>query len=512
MFRHRSAYRRGTLRLGGHRFPIHRIRAVLLPFGPRRLLNLGKKCCISHVRGMRKTAEETALKSPSAIDTRAFMWTFDCLDEDHELERFFSGLPGFRSSKLVDDPLPSLTEEEKLKLDGALHGLLDRTLSSDLLPAPVKKRRAMICAKAADLEHMPNACIIHAISFKYLHRGPVSTEISRILNTRDEEINIYLIIAKRKSHDDSWYIFASNLLGIPEASIRDYAAHGDDLSLVILIRFVLLQFTFLRTLDWLRYGFTSVLTTASNFDVKDTSLELQHEFCALWNQIVNKAQVNGDREMTIRILRPIRNVYLALHRDTDSTPTQFSASTDDNDDILRQPSSYPVCKVRHRRSDSRPTHNNIVLTTPARTVPHDHPNVPAFVPSLPSPGQPSSSTHAPLPVDETPTHALPLDNQISVQVSTQAIDQTTAEGRHIPTTSLSPVTTDPSRKTQSSAPSPSSKSNPSASPATSIAARSTAFSRTSSPGVLNVLSLPSPSVLDTALPTGMFSFSGRDSI
>jgi hypothetical protein len=62
------------------------------------------------VQGMQKTAEETALNSPSEIDTRAFMWTFDCLDEDHELERFFSGLPGFRSSKVVNDPLPSLTE------------------------------------------------------------------------------------------------------------------------------------------------------------------------------------------------------------------------------------------------------------------------------------------------------------------------------------------------------------------------------------------------------------------
>ena len=41
-------------------------------------------------RGMQKTAEETALESSSAIDTRAFIWTFNCLDEDHELERFFS--------------------------------------------------------------------------------------------------------------------------------------------------------------------------------------------------------------------------------------------------------------------------------------------------------------------------------------------------------------------------------------------------------------------------------------
>ena len=100
---------------------------------------------------MQKTAEETALDLPSEIDIRAFIWTFDCLDEDHELEHFFFGLPSFRSSKVVHDPLPSLNEEEKSKLYEGLRGLLvDRTFSSDLLPAPVKDRRAMICAKAVD--------------------------------------------------------------------------------------------------------------------------------------------------------------------------------------------------------------------------------------------------------------------------------------------------------------------------------------------------------------------------
>ncbi|KAN0140443.1 hypothetical protein V8E53_001652, partial [Lactarius tabidus] len=68
------------------------------------------------VQGMRKTAEESALSSPPEMDTRAFMWTFDCLDEDHELERFFSGLPGFRSSKMVKDPLPNLTLDQQAKL------------------------------------------------------------------------------------------------------------------------------------------------------------------------------------------------------------------------------------------------------------------------------------------------------------------------------------------------------------------------------------------------------------
>ena len=473
----------------------------------------------SLVRGMQKTAEETALNSPSEIDTRAFMWTFDCLDEDHELESFFSGLPGFRSSKVVDDPLPSLTEEENWKLYRALRGLLHRTLSSDLLPAPVKKRRAMICAKAVDPEHTPNACIIHAISFEYLHNGPVSTVIAKILgaggNDKDEDETraqfwISLIIAERKPFDDSWYIFASNLLGIPEASLRDYAAHGDDLSLVILIHFVRQHFTHFREPYWNKEDFSFVLVIASNFIVKDTSPELQHKFCALWNQIVNKVQDGNDGLMAYYILRPIRNVYLALHQDTNSVPTQFSASTDDNDVILEEPSSYPVCKVRDH-SDSTPIHDNIVSTTPARAILHD-PNVPAFVPSLPSPDQPPSSTHAPLPVDETPTHALLLDNQISVPVSTQVIDQMTTEGHRIPTSSLNPVTTDPSITTQSSVSSPSSKSNALASPPAGIAAERTAFSRTSSPGDLTVLSLPSPPVLDAVLPIGMLSFSGCDSI
>ena len=329
-----------------------------------RFRDLAESCRKSLVRGMQKTAEETALKLPSEIDTRAFMWTFDCLDEDHELERFFFGLPGFRSSKVVDDPLPSLTEEENWKLYRALRGLLDRTLSSDLVPAPVKNRRAMICGKAADPEHTPKAFIIHAISFEYLHSGPVSTSIANILgewrNNEDEDdmqaqFQISMIIAEREPLDDSWYIFASNILGIPEASLRDYATHGDSLSLIILIYCVRQQFTHFRKSYWLP-DVLFVLTTVSNFDVKDTSLELQHKFCALWNQIVNKAQSDRDWEMEFYILKPIRNVYLTLHQGTDSAPTQFSPSFGHWDGNLHEPSSYPVCKVRDHCSDSRPIH------------------------------------------------------------------------------------------------------------------------------------------------------------
>ena len=467
----------------------------------------------SLARGMQKTAEETALKSSSEIDTRAFMWTFDCLDEDHELESFFSGLPGFRTSKVVKDPLPSLTEEEMWKLYGALHGLLDRTFSSDWVPASVKDRRAMIGAKAIDRVHTPNASILYAILFKYQHSGPVVTEITNILkecgnsfdkdNVSDAQVDISKIFTTRRLYDDSWYIFASYELGFSEASLREYAAQGDSLSLVILIHLVRKQFSHFRTKSWRqKYRFSNVLDQTLRLDARDTSSELQHEFCALWNQIVNEAQDSNDQEMAKYILIPILTVYLTLHIDTDSAPTWLSASANDLNHILLQPSSYPLCRVSDHRSDSTPrTHDDGVAATLTRAIPHGVNDI-VSVPYITSPDPPPSPTHAPLPVL---THALPLDNRMSVTTSPQFIGQTTTEARRIPTISPSPVI-EPSRTTQPSTSSHSTNSNASASHSADIAVGQTALSRAHLDD-LDVWASPSPtSVLDAILHTGSLSF------
>jgi hypothetical protein len=368
---------------------------------------LEEGCRKSLVQGMKKTAEETALNLTSGIDTRACMWIFDCLDEDHELERFFSGLPGFRSSKVVDDPLPGLTVGEKGKLDMALVGLLRRTFSSDVLPAAVKNRRAMICAKAVDPEHTPRAFnVLDAILSKYGYSGPMVTgvvEIVKAWRTDSDkgtvlvaEATLCAIIARALTRDDSWFILASTQLDIPEASLQDYAAHGESLSLAILIHIVHQQFIHFGKPSWPQYDFSFVLGKASKFNAQDTLPELQHEFCALWNQIVRKVQHRDDRAMACHILGRIRNVYLALHQDTDSAPTLFSASTDNWDRILWEPSSYPVCKVPGHYSDSTARiHDDDASATIARAIPHDPNNTP-FVPSLTCPYSSSSSTHAPL--------------------------------------------------------------------------------------------------------------------
>jgi hypothetical protein len=399
----------------------------------------------SIVQGMWKTAEETALSSPLEIDTRAFMWTFDCLDEDHELEHFFSGLPGFRSSNVVRDPLPSLTEGQKRKFYEALSGLLNRTFSSDMLPAPIKNRRAMICAKAVDPEHTPNAfSILNSILIEYQYSGPLATVIAKIFRCWGNNVNkdnilhariaIAKIITRMKPRDDSWFTLASNELSIPEAVLRDYAAQGDSLSLVILIYLIRRQCIHFRKSSWPRGTFSLILDEASKFNAQDTSPELQHGFCVLWNQIVRKVQGGEDSGLAVlafHTLGRIRSVYLALHQGTESAPSRFSSSTSDG--FLSDPTLYPVCNVPdHYPESTSPMHDDHASTTFAPAIPDDQDNF-ATIPSLLGSDPPISSTHASLSIDKNLIDAPSVDNSISLPI------QPTSEDSHIHS-SPSPVT------------------------------------------------------------------------
>ena len=244
-----------------------------------RFINLAEDYGRSLVRGMQKMAEERAFYSPPEIDTRAFMWTFDCLDEDHELERFFAGLPGFRSSKMVKDPLPYLTEAQRENLLNALIGLWDRTSSSDLLPEAIKIRRTVICGKALGPEDISPE---HTMRFlrRIVSGGLVkSADIVPFVrgwdNGMDEEIAINTraavssIVARAQWRDDVWFAMAADEIGVPESVLRSHATHGNDLSLAILNHVVRQQFRFFEEYGpW--YSFSKVLEATSKFDVLDT--------------------------------------------------------------------------------------------------------------------------------------------------------------------------------------------------------------------------------------------------
>jgi hypothetical protein len=402
------------------------------------LLDLDKRCSYLLSQGMQKTLEGTALYSPPEIATRAFMWTFECLDEDHELERFFSGLPGLRSSKVVDDPLPRLTWGQKRKLSDALTGLMDRTFSSDLLPAPVKERRALICAKAIDPVHFPTAFdVLDAILSKCRYSGPMVPAIVRVMRGWGDDMKdipaaqatLCSIVAQTEHRDNSWFILASDVLGSPEAVLRDYSTDGNSLSLAILILVVRKQFNHFKEQHWPYYGFSKVLEAASKFDVLDTSPELQHEFCALWNQANRSANI----PMARWILGPIRNVYLTLHLHTDSAPTAFSASTGEEDGILFHPTSYPLCNIPGHHSDATPQiHDAATPTAIAHAVLRDGTQL-ASTPDAPTPSVP-----APVHVHNSPTD-VPLLENISVPLTPYPAHQISTGNFHDSTTSPDPA-------------------------------------------------------------------------
>ena len=391
------------------------------------------------LQGMLKTAEETALSSPPEIDTRAFLWTFDALDEDHELDRFFSGLSGFRSSKVVNDPLPHLTKEQKSNISAALIGWLDRTFSSDLLPQSVKNRRAILFANTHDPAEITDESlhILQRIVSQGQERRLKAKELSHVVrgptNGLDEDTIFLLqamvtgLVITAQHRDNSWFTLASSVLGVPETVLRDYAAQGDSLSFAIFIHITRQQFHDFRYLPWPGFEFSDFLVKASNFNVQDTSPELQHDFCALWNEII--LDESDPAYMAYDTLGPIRSIYVALHQDIDSAPTRFSHSITDHGDFLRDPSLYPLCNDPNHHPDSTPhIRDETRSTTAAPAVLRD--NVAHISASLANTGVPSSSTPAPLHVrvNESLTDVLPLENDIFVQGSFHSTHHIPVEG------------------------------------------------------------------------------------
>ena len=396
-------------------------------------------------QGMQKMAEESAYDSPPEIDTRAFMWTFDCLDEDHELEHFFAGLPGFRGSKMVKDPLPNLTSEQQEKLLDTLIGLSVRTFSSDLLPEPVKIRRTVICQKALGPEDISRKSIIKRVLRRIVsgdHYGLVkSVDIVPFLrgwdSGDDEEIVMITraivssVVVRAQRRDGLWFALAADELGVPESILRSHATRENDLSLAILIYVVRQQCSLILEYYWPADGLLKVLEAASKFDVLDTSPELQHEFCALWNEVTR-----GDTfTLSWYILRPIRNVYLTLHLHTDCAPKEFSASTSDWDDILALESTYPLCNIPgHHPNSITHTHDVSASTATPRSVLQDNA---ALDPTF-SHDAPSLSVTTPVLADENAVDVPQIDNVLVLAPSSRS-DQTATETFHDSTTLPDPT-------------------------------------------------------------------------
>jgi hypothetical protein len=263
---------------------------------------------------------------------------------------------------------------------------------------------------------------------------------------------VAIVIARVKERDDIWFELAMGHLGEAAPVLQNYLDHGDSALLANYIHILRdIVHVHLRHFQSGDAAFRwKVVESVSQFDIQDTLPTLQHDFCHLWNEIVEMARTTDHRTRSILILllKKIRHAYITLHEGTDSAPTIFSASTTEDEHVLSFLSSYPLCNIpdhRPRRSSHAPVEfSNTTAMSPhipdvsaptafASPILRDN----AALPPAPLSGGPNmafSSAPATLLVDEKLTDVSPPDSN-----DTFVPDLSTVESHRILATSPAPA-------------------------------------------------------------------------
>jgi hypothetical protein len=239
--------------------------------------------------GLEMAAEEARSKRLSEIDGHILGWTANALDKDDALEKFIETIPGFYKSDVVDD-IPESVEQS---IVGPLGAFVCRTLSSNSVSESVKTRRLGLYFDAANelcsdgFESMLEVLIFANWS------GADSSEIGYFLRSLGKSNKgrltqiipgiISQIVAHVREGDDRWTALARDHLDVQEGVLRNYLTQGDSLLLANFIQFT-------RHADLSKFFAYAAVKRLPEFDICNTLPELQHEFCAMWNQVVQEAQ------------------------------------------------------------------------------------------------------------------------------------------------------------------------------------------------------------------------------
>ena len=366
--------------------------------------------------GRRKAAEETASGRLSEIDCCIVGWTVDALREDDELEKFFDALPGFYTSGVVDHLQEHFPRDVQQKIEVSVGAFLNHTLSFSSVSESVAGRRLFCCLNAADAVGGPCLVggIIRSMAHWDWHRMQRSVEFGHFLTRWDKsrggrnalEVRgiISCIVESVQDRDDRWMALVLDHLNVPEYVLADYLAHGDSVLLANLIHFVH-DIRRLDHPDWFPFHRLQML---SRVDTLDTLPELQHEFCALWNEIVR--EIRNGKTKFVWVLMIVRRIYLGLHRGTDAAPTAFSDSTGDFDPIFLRLSSYPLCNVPDHLPDSILHVPDLASGLGDTLKTHAHATIP---PTIPRPDTAPITVTPPTGEDVSSSPTFDLDHTIS---------------------------------------------------------------------------------------------------
>ena len=303
--------------------------------------------------GVEKAAEEKASERSSKIDFRILDWTISALGDDDSQEKFFEAVPGFFNSKLVNDLERDLPETFLRKFWGAMDGFLGRTLSSNSVPDSVKSRRVVICRDIMSMMPCPNHYLLDNLR-SHFDQAPALIERIQAMARWFTHTSSYVSYTARitaakylvrvQERDNRWIASASHMYGLSQHDLRANVALGGDNTLLATLIDVSRQA--LHSDDW------KVVEALTQFDIRHTLPGLQHDFCTLWNELVQEARNRGRHTTPVHILRLIRHLYIALHQDTDTALTAFPFSANNPDPVLWQPSSFPLCDAPSHHPDS----------------------------------------------------------------------------------------------------------------------------------------------------------------
>ncbi|KAH8997829.1 hypothetical protein EDB86DRAFT_3102010 [Lactarius hatsudake] len=360
------------------------------------------------VEGTLKTTEESARRLLQGLDDGPILKrTFKSLNQDHEFERFFAGIPDFCDSRAVINPVGLLLElNDKQKLSQALIGLMHRTVTSHLISEPTRQQRINICARAIDaLPALVSWSILRRAFgereglLRSVDSGSAILPMGGVRNS-DPRSAFYvrcivaIVIARGQVYGDRWLGLTSQFLtsdmkvwdGISRFTLRGYLEHGYSalLANLIFITRTILRFHSDHSQNVLSDVSSRTLREVlSNIDVRLASPEMQREYCRLWNDLVQKAQ-DGTSSHTptiaTEILRRLRKSYVALHESTDAS--LFYTSPDDDDLFPLLGSSYPSCNIHNHRTSPQtqppttvnrtsPRSPRLSLSAPQNTIPQN---------------------------------------------------------------------------------------------------------------------------------------------
>jgi len=318
---------------------------------------------------MRKTAEQFALQLGPEIDIDSVLRLFQSLDGDDELEQFFEGVPGFCDSKMATNALNFIKRNESM-FSSALIDLMDRTLSSNFVPEAVKLRRIIICTKAVDATSLLGPWwILRRVLLgdwqKFLGCIEFALFVQNWRSIAHPVTRFYaqcvaaVTVSSVQEHDDRWFQLATGPMGASKYLFQDYRKHTDSILLanaISILRQTIQTYSGSaeRHRSEILGSSSKTLESLRRLDIGHTIPDLQHEFCAVWNQLVDLAQ-NDDRPYIVCVatatLKNTRKLYIELHKGTSATPTSFSCATDDSGPVLDDARSYCKCDVvEHRPS------------------------------------------------------------------------------------------------------------------------------------------------------------------